>query len=50
VKLVNLKFLNVKAKIKKPSTAGITSRKQVNASFGWITDANKEIEKMTNKK
>ncbi|KQB41322.1 hypothetical protein [Flavobacterium aquidurense] len=42
--------MKVKAKIIKPIIAGITSRKQVNPSFGFIIDAIKEIEKRLSKK
>jgi len=40
----------VKAKIRNPIIAGMISRKQVNPSFGFITEANKEIEKMVMRK
>jgi putative N-acetylmannosamine-6-phosphate epimerase len=49
VKFVKRNFLKVKAKIKNPIIAGIISRKQVNPSFGFITEATKEIVKMASR-
>jgi hypothetical protein len=42
--------LKVKAKTRKLIMAGITSRKQVNPSFGFMIEANNEIENSVIKK